>query len=48
MWSILKIFIKFVTILLLFYALDFWAASHVGSYLPDKGSNLHIHWKVKS
>ena len=31
MWTIFKVFIEFVTILLLFYALVFWALRHVGS-----------------
>ena len=27
----------------------FVSMKHVGSYLPDQGSNLHpLHWKVKS
>ena len=36
----------FITILLLFYALVFLAMRHVGSLLPDQGSNLNPpHWK---
>ena len=31
MWTIFKVFIEFVTILLLFYALDFWPVRYVGS-----------------
>ena len=31
MWTILKVFIEFATILLLFYVLVFLAARHVGS-----------------
>ena len=45
----LKIFIEFVTMLPLFYVLVFLAVRHVGSQLPDQGSNPHpLHWKVKS
>ena len=40
MWTIFKVFIEFVTILLLFSILAFW--------LPDQGSNPPpLHWKVK-
>ena len=31
MWTIFKVFIEFVTIVLLFYNLGFLAPSHVGS-----------------
>ena len=31
MWTILKVFIEFVTMLLLFYGLGFLAARHVGA-----------------
>ena len=41
MWAILKIFIKFVTILLLFYVLDFWWWSLWDLKLPDQGLNPH-------
>ena len=34
MWTILKVFIEFVAILLLFYVI-FLAARDVGSYLPN-------------
>ena len=45
MWIILKVFIEFVTILLLFYV--FLATRHVGSQLPQQGLNLHsLHWKA--
>ena len=48
-WTIFKIFIEFITILLLFYVLVFSAMRHVGFLLPDKGSNPHVlHWKAKS
>ena len=47
MWIILKVFIEFVTILLLFYV--FLATRHVGSQLPQQGLNPHsLHWKAKS
>ena len=39
MWTIFKVFIEFVIILLLFYVLVFLAPRHVGSQLPDQGSN---------
>ena len=46
MWTIFKVFIEFVTILLLFSCFGVLALRHVGSYLPDQGSNLHpLHWK---
>ena len=56
MWTIFKVFIEFVTMLLLlfmfwflFVGWFFWAVRHAGSWLPDRGSNLHLpNWKVKS
>ena len=46
MWTIFKVSVEFVEILLLSYVLVSW---HVGSYLPDQGLNLNpLHWKVKS
>ena len=41
MWNILKVFIEFITTLLLFYVFFFFflAIRHVGSELPDQGSN---------
>ena len=44
MWMIkLKVFIEFVTILLLF---DVLAARHVGSQLPDQGLDQNpLQWK---
>lgn len=43
---VFQVFIKFMTIFLLFYVLAFW---HVGSYLPDQGLNpTPLHWKAKS
>ena len=49
MWITFKVFIEFVTTLLLFYVLVFLAPRHVGSQLTDEGSNLTpLHWKVMS
>ena len=56
MWTIFKVFIEFVTMLLLlfmfwflFVGWFFWAVRNAGSWLPDRGSNLHLpNWKVKS
>ena len=43
MWTIFKVFIEFVTILLLFYTLFFWPGG------PEEGWNLHpLHWEAKS
>ena len=50
MWTIFKVFIEFVTVLLLFYVFlgGFLAMKHVGPQLPNQGSNVHpLHWKVK-
>ena len=41
MWTILKVFIECVTILLLFHVLVFLAKRHVGSLLPHQGWNPH-------
>ena len=38
MWTIFKVFIEFVTTLLLYF---FGHKTYVGSYLPDQGSNPH-------
>ena len=35
MWAIFKVFIEFITILLLFYIWVFGAKKHVKSYLPQ-------------
>ena len=43
MWSIFKVFIKFVTVLLLSYVLVFLANRHMGSYLLNQGSSPHPH-----
>ena len=49
MRAIFKVFIEFVTIILLFYTLFFLAERHVGSWFSDQGLNLHsLHWTVKS
>ena len=40
MWIIFKVFIEFVTILLLFYVLGFLTLMQTGSQLLDQGLNL--------
>ena len=40
MWTIFKVFIEFITILLLSYVLVFLATRHVWSQLPDQDWNL--------
>ena len=40
MWTILSVFIEFVTVLLLFSVLVFWPGGMWESQLPDQGSNL--------
>ena len=48
MWTIFKVFIETVTILLLFYVLVFLAKRHVGSLLSRQGWNLHpLCWKAE-
>ena len=48
MWTVFKVFVKFVTGLLLFNALGFLAARHVGPWLPDQGWNPRpLHWKAR-
>ena len=48
-WTIFKISIELVTILLLVSCLSFLATRPSGSYLPDQGSNpRRLRWKVKS
>ena len=48
-WTILKIFIELVTILLLVLCFSYLAPRPSGPYLPDQGSNTHpLSWKVKS
>ena len=49
MWTILKLFIEFVTILLLFYVFPFFSLKACGILAPWPGIKLHLlHWKVKS
>ena len=50
MRTVFKVFIEFVTILLLFfYVLVFLAARCVGSYLPNLGPKANsLRWKAKS
>ena len=46
MWALFKVFIEFVTTLLLHNVFVFLAMRHVGSQLPDQGLNLHtLHWR---
>ena len=40
-WTIFKVFIEFVIILLLFYVLVFWLQGMWESHLADQGSNPH-------
>ena len=48
MWAIFKVFIEFVTVLLLFYGLVFGCKAH-GIFTPCRRWNLHpLHWKAKS
>ena len=47
MWTMFLL--KMLTIFLLFSVLYFLARRHVGSQLPNQGSNLYLlHWKAKS
>ena len=47
--AIFKVFIEFVTILLLRYVLVFWPEGMWDLSPPDQGSNLHpLHCKEKS
>ena len=49
MWTILKVFIEFVTILRLFYVLAFWPQGMWDPSTLDQGSNPQpLHWKAKS
>ena len=41
MWTIFKVFIEFVPVLILLYVLLFLALWHVGSCLPERGLNPH-------
>ena len=42
MWPIFKVFIEFITTLLLFLHSGFLAERHVRAQLPDKGLRLHL------
>ena len=47
-WTVFKVLVKFVTILLLFSFLFFFHEA-CGILTPDQGSDLHpLHWKSKS
>ena len=49
MWIIFKVFIEFVTILLLLDVLGFWPRGVWDLSLPNKGLNPHpLRWKAKS
>ena len=49
MCTILKVFIEFVTIWLLFYVLVFWPQGTWESQLLEQESNPHpLSWKAKS
>ena len=49
MWTILKVFVEFVTTLLLFYVLVFWPEGMWDLSYPHQESNTRpLHWKVKS
>ena len=47
MWTIFKVFIEFVTILLLFLCFGILALRYVGSQLPEWGLNPHpcVGWQ---
>ena len=47
MWTVFKVFIKFVTILLLFYVLGFWSRG-MWNLAPQPGIECHLLcWKAK-
>ena len=49
MWTIFKVFIECVTILLPFHALAFWLQGLRDPSFPSQGSKLHhLHCKAKS
>ena len=48
MWIILKVFIEFVTILLLFYDLVFWLQGMWDPSTPTTEQTHSLHRKVKS
>ena len=44
-----KVFIEFVTVFASVLCFGVLTARHVGSELPNQGSNLYpLHWKAKS
>ena len=48
MWTVFKVFTESLQYCFCF-VFCFLAKRHVGSWLPEQGSNLHpLHWKVKS
>ena len=50
LWTILKFFVEFVTVFLLFYILVFWPRGMCNLSSPTKDqTDLHpLHWKAKS
>ena len=47
MWTVFKVFIKFVTILLLFYVLGFWSRG-MWNLAPQPGIECHLLcWNAK-
>ena len=48
MWTILKVFIEFVTVLLLLYVLDFWLGGMWDLSFPtrEQTHTQPLHWKV--
>ena len=49
MCTIFKVFIEFVTILLLFFMFWFFGREACGILAPDQGLNPQpLHWKVNS
>ena len=49
MWTIFKVFIEFVAMLVLFCILAFWSQGMWDLSSPNQGLNPHpLHWKEKS
>ena len=49
MWTIFKVFIEFVTILLLFYVFSFFGCEACGILAPQPGMEpAPSHWEAKS
>ena len=49
MWTIFKVFIEFVTMLLLFYVLVFWPGVMWDLSPPTRDQTCNpLHWKAKS